>query len=200
MHGIKNGIITAYNPQADYYNEFKTPINYKEITIRLGGEDKEQVVEDPETGELITRIIPGTYNSKEVKEYLVKEMWFFDRQRAVMDVRIIAICPVRYYSREANLTIAQEDEILKKQLFWVSFEQARSVLANHESFNANNDAEHRTFEDVFLKRIFSSYVYQESNMYNNRMVEEYTEGVEAMVEADRIKTNISNFEIDMWNY
>jgi len=197
MWGIKKGDVMAFNPQADLFNEFKAPINIKEIEERFGAKDEVKMVEDVETGEVKEQKISGTYNSKEVKEYLVKELWFFDKQRSVIDVRIIGFCPVRYYYKPEDV---EQEEVQKKQLFWISFEQARKILANHECFNPNNDAEHKTFDDIFMKRMFSSYIYQESNAYNNRMIEEYTVGIESLLEAERIKSNIMNFEMDLWEY
>ena len=42
-------------------------------------------------------------NDKIISQYYVKEDWFFDKQRSVMDVRIIGICPViNTYDEEGN--------------------------------------------------------------------------------------------------
>lgn len=36
------------------------------------------------------------YSSKDIIQYKLKEDWFFDKERSVLDVRIIGICPVIY--------------------------------------------------------------------------------------------------------
>ena len=51
-----------------------------------------------------------------------------------------------------------------------------------------------------MKRFFGSYITRESNVYNNRGIDQYAVGMEAMLEAERIKTDIFNFEHDMWEF
>ena len=73
------------------------------------------------------------------------------------------------------------------------------MLANAEAFNRENDTERRTFDDVFHKRMFNSYIIKESNVYNRR-IEDYKTGLDALLEAERIKSEIVNLEHDMWEY
>ena len=51
-------------------------------------------------------------------------------------------------------------------------------------------------------RRFSSTIVREENMYGNRKVSDYIRGnsLFQLLEADRIKENIRNREMDMWNY
>jgi hypothetical protein len=63
-----------------------------------------------------------------------------------------------------------------------------------------NDAQRRTFDDIFIKRYFGSYIVREANVYQNRMVENYSQGLEAMLESERIKNSISTFEHDLWEF
>ena len=53
---------------------------------------------------------------EEIKKWLVKEHWFFDKQKSVMDVRIIGLCPVYTVSSDDPELIGQEQE-----LFWIYF-------------------------------------------------------------------------------
>ena len=87
-----------------------------------------------------------------------------------------------------------------QKLFWVYFPEARKILANHEVFNPQNDAERKSFDDIFFKRMFASYIVKESNAYNNRPINSYTVGLESMLEAERIKESIFNYEQDLWEY
>jgi gliding motility associated protien GldN len=178
----------------------------KDIEDKFGAVDQTVLVEDVENpGMTIEKKIEGEIHLKEVKQVLLKELWFFDKQRSVMEVRIIGICPVRVYEKDATASGDPEAEegsqtMLRKQLFWIYFPEARKLLANHEVFNPNNDAERKSFDDIFFKRMFSSYIYQESNAYNNRTVSDYTVGLESLLEAERIKESIFNYEQDLWEY
>jgi gliding motility associated protien GldN len=130
---------------------------------------------------------------EEVKQIMVKEIWYFDRNYSRMDVRIIGLCPIREYANEAG-------EIVKRQTFWVNYPEARDLFARYEVFNATNDAQRRSFDDIFIKRYFGSYIVQETNMYDNRSIDSYAAGIEAMLESERIKEEIFNFEHDLWEF
>jgi gliding motility associated protien GldN len=204
MWGISNQGLTAYNRSNS--DEFATVMTMKDIEDKFGAVDQTVLVEDVENpGMTIEKKIEGEIHLKEVKQILLKELWFFDKQRSVMEVRIIGICPVRVYEKDASATGDPEAEegsqtMLRKQLFWIYFPEARKLLANHEVFNPNNDAERKSFDDIFFKRMFSSYIYQESNAYNDRAIGDYTVGLETLLEAERVKESIFNYEQDLWEY
>ena len=86
-----------------------------------------------------------------------------------------------------------------KRLFWIYYPEARYVFVKSEVFNRGNDVERRTYEDVFWKRQFGSYITKESNVYD-RSIKEYEMGLDALLEAERIKTEITNMEHDLWSY
>ena len=60
------------------------------------------------------------------------------------------------------------------------------MFANAEVYNTYNDAQHRTFEDLFQKRYFASYIIKESNVYD-RNIMSYTRGLDALAEGKRIE-------------
>lgn len=201
MWGIANQGLTAYSQSPS--DEFATVMTMKDIEDKFGAVDQTVLVEDVENpGTTIEKKIEGEIHYSEVKQILLKELWFFDKQRSVLEVRIIGLCPVRVYEKDnTNDPDAEGSEtMIRKQLFWVYFPEARKLLANHEVFNPENDAERKSFDDIFFKRMFSSYIYQESNAYNNRSIEEYTVGLESLLEAERIKESIFNYEQDLWEY
>lgn len=195
LEGIHTQGLTAYIDSGS--DEFGTILTEKEIHENLGTTITPQDIEDLE-GNIHTEYIETKYSSKDVQSYLIKELWFFDKQRSVMEVRIIGICPIRYFYREG------EDENggtrQKKKIFWIYYPEARKILANAECFNIQNDASRLSYEDILEKRYFSSFIFQESNIYDNRGVSEYTTGEETLIEADRIKEKIFNFEQDLWEY
>jgi gliding motility associated protien GldN len=92
------------------------------------------------------------------------------------------------------------DELLRKQTFWVYFPEIRPLLANHEVFNESNDAQRVSFDDYFMQRRFNSFIFRESNVYNNRPINSYALGMDALLEAERIKMWLFDFEHDLWEY
>src|SRR5690606_17970908 len=85
--------------------------------------------------------------------------------------------------------------------FMVYFPEARFIFANSEVYNPGNDGARMSFDDYFWKRMFSSYVYQETNVYDNRRLESYkTRGIDLLLESDKIEEKIVYFEHDLWKY
>ena len=134
-----------------------------------------------------------TIRSERIVQYWIKEVWFFDKQRSVMEVRIIGLAPV----------IVVEDPGLNRfsyrPLFWLSYSSCRDYFSQNKSFNAYNNADLRNFDEIFQKRFFNSYIRQESNVYG-RPISAYTHGDEALMESERIKEGIFKFEDNLWHY
>jgi gliding motility associated protien GldN len=200
---IQEGTITAYG-NAVYDDEFRSPMTAKEIKSIGGAVEEISIVTDMElvrqgvdidlAKKEVANVIPFDRNT--VKKWRIKEEWFFDKQRSVMDVRIIGLAPLQ----------ENKDEITGKltgnfsELFWVHFPEAREVLIKAEVFNlVKNDAERRTYDDIFWKRMFGSVIVKEANVMD-RGVDEYMVGLDALLEAERIKAEIFNIEHDLWEY
>jgi len=200
---ILEGSITAYgNPSMD--DEFREVMSQDDIK-KIGGAKEELVTvidwnavnagADPEeaTKDTLTKV---PFNRNTVKKWRIKEEWYFDKQRSVMDVRIIGICPMQ----EGKDEITGEPTGFFDPLFWVYFPDARPILANAEIFNLmKNDAERRTYDDIFWKRMFSSYIIKESNVMD-RKLNEYMIGLDAILKSEEIKSELFNIEHDLWEY
>ena len=134
------------------------------------------------------------YTSKEIVQYKIKEDWFFDKQRSVLEVRIIGIAPVVY----SKNPISKEIDGLKT-LFWLYFPECRYLFQQFTVYNPSNDAQRMSFDDLFWKREFSSYIYKESNVFNRDISPNY-EGLNALLESERIRNEIFLFEHDLWHF
>ena len=200
---IQEGTITAYG-NAVYDDEFRSPMTAKEIKSIGGAVEEIREVTDMElvrqgvdidlAKKTVAVKIP--FNRNTVKKWRLKEEWFFDKQRSVMDVRIIGLAPLQENKEENTSKLTGEFS----ELFWVHFPEAREVLINAEVFNlVKNDAERRTYDDIFWKRMFGSVIVREANVMD-REVNEYMVGLDALLEAERIKAEIFNIEHDLWEY
>jgi len=133
--------------------------------------------------------IPNFYQPNQIVKYLLKEDWFFDKERSVLDVRIIGMAPVIIDSTSSK----------EKILFWVYFPQVRDVLKNFYAFDAKSTVGGNTFDHLFMTRRFNSVVYKESSLYD-RKVEDYRFGADALYESEKVKNTIRTFEHDVWNF
>ena len=107
-------------------------------------------------------------------------------------VKIIALCPVKMIDLEDGQSVPQP-------MFWINYDSAREVLAQAPFYNRNNSAARLSYDEIFLKRMFDSYIYKEDNMFD-RNIREYAQGVDALLESERIKQSIIDFEQNLWEY
>jgi gliding motility associated protien GldN len=195
IYGVNNEGLTAYDPQID--DNFTVPMTKSQIFDALGAKKDTLRQYNAETLEEEVTIIDNAPQYSEVRRYLMKEEWFFDKQKSVLEVRISGLTGIREFYRAEDV---DKEEILLKKAFMIYFPEARRLFANHEVFNPNNDAERRTFEDIFFKRRFSSFISSESNVFDNRTVSSYSVGLKSMLEAEKIKNWMFTFEHDLWEF
>ncbi len=164
--------------------------------------------------------------SDRITAYNIKEDWFFDKERSVLDKRIIAIAPVTKFVMYASdqtlsrrgapiiklgedlisktaanvkLTVSPSVEVGEYEMFWLYFPELRNVMVNYYVYNNQSDAQWMSFDDFFWKRLFSGTIYRASDQFD-RDVEDYRYGVDALYEAEKIKENMRTWETDLWNY
>lgn len=186
--GILNNQIIAFADE-----EFLIPYELSSIKDKLKKCDSIQESSfDDEGNEIITSRwnCDSTSIYREVLKYRLKEDWFFDKQKSVLEVRILGIGAFQYI----------EDKEAYKELFWVYFPACRPLFAKNEVYNlAKTDSERRTFDDIFWKRQFNSTVVKETNVYD-RMFMQYARGIDALLESDRVKNDIFKWEHDLWHF
>jgi gliding motility associated protien GldN len=152
------------------------------------------------------KVVKNDINPEDINSYRIKEVWYFDKQRSRMDVRIIGIAPI--YASPKDI----ESGIPPSPLFWVYYPEARMPLSKIRTFNDDNDVAPMTYADIFDSRIFSSYIYKRSNVLDYRLKDyfdptKYQEedsaermGVDMLLYSEKIKNELLNFEHDLWEY
>lgn len=190
---MEDGTLTAYDPGSPVAPDdmFTRAMTVEDVLGKIVSSS--EVEQFDEYGEVTgTTTVRDTLRSSKIKYYEIKEEWFFERQNSVMDVRIIGIKPVAEVE-------GPDGEPTMRDLFWIYFPEARYVFANAEVFNRKNDAERRTYEDIFWKRQFESTIIKVSNVYD-RQISEYKSNIDALLEAEKIEEEIFNFEHDVWHF
>lgn len=188
---IHKKLVAAYDP---LYDDFRVKLAPWEVEA-IGVDSVHTVVYDPNPPyHQHHAVVPVPLDLSTIKKFKIKEDWFFDRQRSVMEVRIVGICPVRERIDPQTGQFRGYSD-----MFWVYFPELRRVLANEESYNRfGNMAQQITYDDVFVKRLFASYITKEDNVYDRRIEDYLKNGLEALLEAEDIKEKIRNFEHDVW--
>jgi len=158
-----------------------------------------------------------------ITAYNIKEDWFFDKERSMLDKRIIAIAPVAKFTLDTNKisgrgalivkepvkdkftaadllgTPAPINNTVEKELFWLYFPELRNVMVNYYVYNNQSDAQWMSFDDFFWKRLFSAQIYKATDQFD-RDIEDYRYGVDALYEAQKIKESMRTWETDLWHY
>ncbi|MBP7272741.1 MAG: gliding motility protein GldN [Saprospiraceae bacterium] len=184
------GEIKTYSTEDD---KFSYKLEPNEVAS-MGASIDTVVTVDPETYEEKIKIVRNELDPENVKRFRLKEVWFFDRESSTLKVRILGIAPLmNEYDSNGNFKF-------ERPLFWVYYPECREVFSRHQVFNIEgNDAAPMTWEDLFEARLFSSFITKESNVYN-RKLDMYLTGVDMLIEGEKIKEEIFNFEHDLWSY
>ncbi len=184
---ILRGDITAFSDESFYSplalsvvrNKLVETIETVEIIYDPDGNPKEVPITAADSTSIFTKVIKIRF----------MEDWFLNKERSDLEVRITGVGFYEYV----------EDKEAYKELFWIYFPQAKKYLAKYRVFNQKNIGDYTTFDDLFQRRQFGSYIVKESNVYD-RYVFDYTKGVDALLESDRIKNDIFRFEHDLWEH
>ena len=189
LDALKEGNLTAYD--ISNTDELLVPITYNEIIGRQT-DSIYQIMQRPYPPyEEFDTVIYTEFDPTKVMRLRVKEDWYFDAKRSQMMFRIQAICPVMIKERNG-----QE---VTEPLFWLSYPQSRDVFAQALVFNEFNSAARLSYDEVFWKRLFDSYIYKEQNVFDRR-ISQYATGVDALLEAERVKMEMMDFEENLWEY
>lgn len=142
-------------------------------------------------------ILRTDLTSQDVTQYKIKGYWYFDKRQSELKYRLLGLCPI---TPDVYTMNSEEKDYI--ELFWIFFPDAREVLHEAKTFNDKNSAMPISFDQILNSRFFNSVIYKEENVYGDRLIEEYMKdnALNQLLESDRVKEKIRNFEQDMWNY
>ena len=130
--------------------------------------------------------------SEEFMKYRIKEDWILDTKRSIFEPRIVGIAPMKMV--EGNW----------QPVFWVYYNDARELLSKKRMVNPGNDASTLSFDDFFVRRLFSSYVVKQTNPGNKNIVDILgltdPKDIRKLQESEAIKKTLADFEQSLWEY
>jgi gliding motility associated protien GldN len=138
--------------------------------------------------------------TEDVEGYMIKGMWYFDKRQGELKYRLLALAPMGKDVQTLGVENVEDEELY--ELFWVFFPAAREILHKAKVFNPKNASQPISFDHMLNARRFSSIIVKEENIYGNRAIADYVRGnsLFQLLEANKIKENIRDREMDMWNY
>jgi len=152
------------------------------------------------SGEEVTQNDYDTYiiDSFKVVQYFIKGTWYFDKKLGELKYRLLGIAPG---APDVSTLADSSAEKVIIPLFWIWFPDARNSLNKNSVFNTRNSSQPITFDKMLNSRRFNSVIYKEENVYEDREVKEYIyeDALRQLLESERIKSVIRDFEQDMWS-
>ena len=199
LRGIKSGEITEVYDDSYFTAKMTKP----EISSKLYRVDTTEAgIDELNAGEtnIDEYIDKINLTSQDIEGFKIKGLWYFDKRQGELKYRLLAIAPI---APDVQIMGRDEMDITEQlALFWVWFPDARPTLHDMKVFNSKNSAYPISFDHLLNARRFSSIIYREENIYGNRDVAEYVKGnaLFQVIESNKIKDEIRNKELDMWNY
>ena len=179
---ILNGKITnVYNSRNDNFRDLMPEVEILEsVKTELDFGDGE--------------IYPSEIGSPDITAYNIKGMWYFDKRRGELMYRLLGIQQIGKNIKDPD------DEEMNTKLFWIWYPSIREILHTELVFNDTSNTNRISFDQLLLSRRFSSYIFKEDNLYGDRAIDAYKrKGLDYILESQRIKDEILNFEQDLWN-
>ena len=136
----------------------------------------------------------------DVEEWRIRGYWYLDKRHGELKYRLLGLAPV---ANEARSKAFPDDNLdTKVELFWVWYPSARDVLHEAKAFNRRNTSQPISYDHLLNARRFDAVVYKQDNVLGDRGVNEYINdnALMQLLESDRIREQIRNIEIDLWNY
>ncbi|MGD2004628.1 MAG: gliding motility protein GldN [Flavobacteriaceae bacterium] len=199
IDGIEAGEITEVY-RTSY---FRDKLSFEDLEQSLLSKQlSSEGIEKSNAGEEVTENDYDIYKveSDKIMQYRIKGTWYFDKRLGELRYRLLGIAPV---APDVS-TLSQGPEAMADALvplFWVWYPNAREILNKSSVFNVKNSSQPITFDNILNSRRFNAVIYKEENVFEDREVKDYIyeDALRQLLESERIKERIRDFEQDMWN-
>lgn len=188
ISAVKSEELTAYSPFDTLNNEddaFTNPLTADTALMQAAGTVE---VTDSKAGTVKT--VANDLNPESFIKYRIKEDWIFDVKRSIFEPRIVGIAPMKFIEASKQW----------QPVFWINYDELRPIIAHKRLVNTNNDASTLSFDDFFIRRLFSSYIVKESNPGDNKLRDIITDPRDRLMESERIKKSVLDYEQGLWEY
>lgn len=201
LKGIESDSITAYQA-------YNASLNKLEEPIAKGGLND---VLDPKIGTFSPRQYGDMKGGLRNLGLRIYEDWYFDTNRSEFKSFIFAIGLI-YAGKSVLLPLKSDEKDLgsssikigeagegMEALFYVNYPTIRNYLCKFQVYHQNEKIRY-TFDDIFQLRYFSSLIIEESNPDGYRLADrpDLKFGLDKLLEADRIKKSLIQYEQDLW--
>ncbi|MEJ7587904.1 MAG: gliding motility protein GldN [Ferruginibacter sp.] len=129
----------------------------------------------------------------------MKEEVIFDKESSRLFWRILGIAPLK------RVITSQGIDLGESEMFWVYYPDMRPIFSKYEVYNGKNFGARMSWEELFESRMFSGRIIKSTldnpfdlDIKNQNGMKE--NGVFQLLEGERIKEKVFNYEQDLWSY
>lgn len=196
LKAIQDSAVTVFDPIDD---RFTTPLTISQVAKLLGG-GGDSVPHYDERG-LVDRI---DWKSREINldsiyKFKIKEEVIFDKESSRLFWRILGIAAVR------NVYSTTGEYLGPTDVFWVYYPDMRPIFAKYQIYNGKNFGARMSWEELFETRMFNGRIIKStmdnpSDNFISGVPGLKDNGVFQLLEGERIKEKVFNYEQDLWSY
>lgn len=194
---VTEGGVTAFEDE-----RFTTPISKDRFLRDYSGGMDTFPVRDLDNPDKIVRyeIRNAEFPVDSVYQFMIKEDVIFDKEASRVVRRIIGIAPMMPLLVKGKVVEGVGNEAYPK--FWLYYPDLRAILAKYRVFNPKNYAATVSWEDLLEEHNFSSYIVKTTlNNYRDLNLKNYiNDPLFRLLEGEKIKEKIFNYEQDLWSY
>jgi gliding motility associated protien GldN len=192
--GPDNGGVTAF---AD--DRFTTPMTVSEVAKAVSGGSVVVDVYDSLGNKVGTKTVTAEVNLDSFYKFHIKEEVIFDKQTSRLYWRILGIAPVK------NVITSQGVNLGEQELFWVYYPDLRPILAKYEVYNSKNYGARMSWEELFESRMFYGRIIKSTldnpnDLYLSQMPGLKDNRILQLLQGEKIKNEIFNYEQNLWSY
>lgn len=130
--------------------------------------------------------------SMDIVSYKLKGIWYIDKRIGELRYRLLGVMP---RGKDMN-NLDNNDPV---DLFWLWYKDLRPILHEQLVFDDQNNASRISFDHLLTSRRFAGRIYAIDNVFNDRPVDQYVDDpFMQLIESERLKNIIRDFEQDLW--
>lgn len=196
MKAIQDSAVTVFDAIDD---RFTTPLTIGQVAEKISGGVEIVDIYDSLGNKVGTREVVREINLDSFYKFRIKEEVIFDKESSRLFWRILGIAPLKNVITSAGINLGQTE------LFWVYYPDMRPIFAKYEVYNGKNFGARMSWEELFESRMFSGRIIKSTidNPFDLPIsgtpgLKE--NGVFQLLEGERVKEKVFNYEQDLWSY
>lgn len=194
--GPDNGGVTAFSAVDD---RFTTPMTKGEVAKMISGGSVSVPIYDSLGNVVGNKETIAEVNLDSFYIFHIKEEVIFDKQSSRLFWRILGIAPVKRVITSSGVDLGPTE------LFWVYYPDMRPVFAKYFVYNGKNYGARMSWEDLFESRMFNGRIIKSTldNPYNQSLSTQTglkNSPILQLLQAEKIKNEIFDYEQNLWSY